>query len=328
MYYLIGASLLFTFLLATGIALASMMAGTWRVLEPFCSELRPDTRARLLFALRAMPIVISFTLILAFILPAFLLYEPLQSGETVGPKLWIVIGLAVFGIAAALFRVFGSWWRTRRLISDWSRNSVPVTMRSVPMPVFKLRHPFPVFAVVGIVRPRLFIAEQVLDALEADEIAAVIGHEFGHIAAWDNLKRLAMKLCGDILILPLGRSLDRDWSEVSERAADEYAVENGSRSTALNLASALIKIARIVPDKPLPAMPAVSYLVQADDSLELRIRRLLTLADQESVTANRSGRSLTPVVALIAITMIILATNGRLLESIHDISEAVLAVLQ
>jgi hypothetical protein len=38
MYYLIGASLLFTFLLATGIALASMMTGTWRVLEPFCQS--------------------------------------------------------------------------------------------------------------------------------------------------------------------------------------------------------------------------------------------------------------------------------------------------
>jgi Zn-dependent protease with chaperone function len=328
MYYLIGASLLFTFLLATGIAMASMMAGTWRVLEPFFSELRPDTRARLLFGLRVSPIVISFTLILAFILPAFLLYEPSQSGETVGPKLWAVIGLAVFGIAAALFRMFGSWWRTRRLISEWSRNSVPVTMRSARMPTFRLRHPFPVFAIVGIVRPKLFIAEQVLDALEANEIAAVIGHEFGHIAAWDNLKKLAMKLCGDILILPLGRSLDRDWAEVSERAADEFAVENGSRSTALNLASALIKIARILPDNPIPEMPAVSYMVQADESLALRIRRLLALAEQESFSTDRSRRFLTPLVALIAITMIILATNGRMLESIHDISEAVLAVLQ
>jgi Zn-dependent protease with chaperone function len=274
------------------------------------------------------PIVVSLTLILAFVLPSFLLYEPLQSGETVGLKLSVVIGLAIFGIAAALFRVFGSWWRTRRLISEWSRNSVPVTMRSVPMPVFKLRHPFPVFAIVGIVRPRLFIAEQVLDALEADEIAAVIGHEFGHIAAWDNLKRLAMKLCGDILIVPFGRSLDSDWSEVSERAADEFAVGQGSRSTALNLASALIKIARILPDKPIPAMPAVSYMVQADESLAVRIRRLLALAEQESFSTNRSGRFLTPLVAFIAITMVILATNSRLLESIHDISEAVLAVLQ
>jgi hypothetical protein len=328
MYYLIGASLLFTFLLTTGIALASMTAGSWRVLEPFFSGLRPDTRARLLFGLRVMPIVVSFALILAFILPAFLLYEPLHSGETVGLKLSIVIGLTTFGIAAALFRMFGSWWRTRRLILDWSRNSVPVMMRSASMPVFKLRHPFPVFAIVGIVRPRLFIAEQVLDALEADEIAAVIGHEFGHIAAWDNLKRLAMKLCGDILIVPLGRSLDTDWSEVSERAADEYAVGLGSRSTALSLASALIKIARILPDKPLPPMPAVSYIVQADESLALRIRRQLALAEQESFTTNRSGRFLTPVVALIAIPLIILATNGRLLEGVHGISEAVLAILQ
>ena len=43
MFFLIGVSLLFTFLLATGISLALMTTGMWRVLEPFCTRLRPDT---------------------------------------------------------------------------------------------------------------------------------------------------------------------------------------------------------------------------------------------------------------------------------------------
>jgi len=43
MYFLIGASLLFTFLLATGVFLASTALGSWRLLEPFCDELKPDT---------------------------------------------------------------------------------------------------------------------------------------------------------------------------------------------------------------------------------------------------------------------------------------------
>jgi Zn-dependent protease with chaperone function len=174
-----------------------------------------------------MPIAASFALILVFILPAFILYEPPESGETVSLKLFAVICLAVFGIVAALFRVFGSWWQTRRLIAEWNMSAIPIELDSVSLPVFKLRHPFPVFAVVGVVKPRLFIAEQLLDVLEPSEIRAVLRHEFGHIAAWDNLKRLAMKMSGDILVVPIGRSLDRNWSETSERAADEYAVEHG-----------------------------------------------------------------------------------------------------
>ena len=107
------------------------------------------------------------------------------------------------------------------------------------IPILKLRHSFPVFAVVGIVRPRLFVAEHVLETLDEQELTAVLRHELGHITALDNLKRLAIKLCGDLLVAPLGRGLDRDWSVAAEAAADEYAVAAGDRNTALSLAGAL-----------------------------------------------------------------------------------------
>ena len=43
MYFLIGASLLFTFLLAAGIFLATLLTGLWHIAEPLLARLRPDT---------------------------------------------------------------------------------------------------------------------------------------------------------------------------------------------------------------------------------------------------------------------------------------------
>ena len=278
--------------------------------------------------LRVTPIVVSLVLVLAFILPSFVLFEPPESGETISLKLMAVIAFAAFGIAMALFRVFGSWWRTRRLIGEWSSNAVPIDIESTKLPVFKLRHTFPVFAVVGVLRPRIFVAEQVLAELESSEVKAVIEHEFGHIAARDNLKGLLMKMCGDLLVIPIGRSLERNWSQTAERAADDYAVENGDRTTALHLASALIKIARLFPEKALPPMPSVSFVWQFDDSLAVRIRRLLSLADQDSFATKPTRHYFAPCFLVAGAFLVVLATNAQLLETVHNMSETILAILR
>jgi len=80
-----------------------------------------------------------------------------------------------------------------------------------------------VIAVVGSIRPRLFVAGQVLDSLTDEEMLAAIAHECGHLAA-DNFKRVLLRACRDMLtIVPCGRSLDRAWAENAEAAADESA---------------------------------------------------------------------------------------------------------
>lgn len=329
MYFFIGTSLLFTFLLAVGVAVAAVFAALWKLLAPRCESLPPFTRARIAFLLRVLPIVLSLVVIFAFILPAFVLFEPKNSGETIGLKLAVVIGIAIFGISAALFRILGSWWRTRRLMDEWMQNAEPIMLNEATFPTYRLLHPFPVFAVVGVLRPRLFIASQVLEKLDENELAAVLKHEIGHISALDNLKRLAMKLCADILVVPIGRFLDQYWSEAAESAADEYAVSTGGRDTALNLAEALIKIARIIPDGPAPPMPAVSYVAEiTGESLAARIRRLLQLADEESFQARSSARMLFPMLLLSALIVVILATDHSFLSRIHNFSEVVLSVLQ
>src|SRR5438093_1171007 len=83
-------------------------------------------------------------------------------------------------------------------------------------------------------RPRLFVAQQLCDALSPVELSAALAHERGHLAARDNLKRALLRACRDVLtIVPAGRTLDRAWAESAEAAADEHAAGAGDIGTAL-----------------------------------------------------------------------------------------------
>jgi len=279
--------------------------------------------------LRVLPLVSAITVGLAFVVPSFLMFEPSNSGEKISLKLGVIIVIAAFGFAAAFYRVLGSWWRTHRLVADWSQRATPLTVGNVSIPTYKLVHDFPIFAVVGVIRPRLFIAEQVLTALDENEVAAVVEHELGHISAMDNLKRLTMQLCSDVLVAPIGRPLDKAWSEASEAAADEFAAGRGDRSRALDLAAALIKIARIIPDVPVPKMPAVSFAHEfIGESLTARVRRLLQLAEQDNLENRPTISAAIPALLFVSWFVVILATDGAFLARVHNLSEIVLSTLQ
>jgi len=329
MYFLIGTSLLFTFMLAVGIAAAAVLSVAWRGLDRLFRRARPTTRARIIFGLRVLPVLLALTVALGFVVPSFVMFEPSNSGERVSGKLALIIAVAAFGISAAVYRSLGSWWRTRRLVAEWSLNAVPISIENIALPTYKLDHRFPVFAVVGVLRPRLFIAKQLLETLDQSELSAVATHELGHISAWDNLKRLMMQLCSDMLVAPIGRSLDRDWSEASESAADEFAATHGDRSTALNLAAALIKIARMIPQEPIQQMPAVSFVYELmGETLSSRVRRLLQLAEQDDLETGASIFGIVPALLLATWIVVVLATDSSFLARIHNLSELVLATLQ
>jgi hypothetical protein len=80
------------------------------------------------------------------------------------------------------------------------------------------------------------------------------------------------------MIVPCGRSIDRAWSENAEAAADEHAADRGS-AVALNLASALIEIARMVPAGARPSMPAGAFILGDETHGVMgRVNRLVALA--------------------------------------------------
>jgi beta-lactamase regulating signal transducer with metallopeptidase domain len=186
--------------------------------------------------------------------------------------------------------------------------------------------------VVGNVKPRLFIASKVLEALTKEELTAAIAHERGHLLARDNLKRLSLRACRDLLMLvPLGRSLDRAWAQAAEAAADEHAAREDPER-ALNLASALIKVAKMVPTRERAEVPLGAYLIGAEETqgVKARIRRLLDIASDG--IDQRDHRWLFRIAQTIslstfAVLAITAACDSRVLIRVHEVIEHTVALL-
>lgn len=332
MYYLIGITLVLTFLFVINLTSAFAVSLAGRFVSKIAHAWPPRRTSAVLFSLRIFPIASALLYSLGLALPAYIHFEPHVTEETIGYKQWILVAACGLGLVFAAFRVFGSWWQTKRLLYGWLEHAEEIEVDGLDLPAYKVRHPFPVFAIVGVRKPKLFIAEQVLDMLDAFEISAVIKHELGHLAAFDNLKRILMHLCGDLLLVPVGRNLDTVWIEASEIAADEFAVQKGGRRSALNLASALIKIARIVPSRRIEELPVGSYAVQNNgELLSNRIQRLLKLAESHADPAREAVTRPNRILSLIAASIFILiplAFDTYLLSHIHEISETFLESLR
>ena len=87
MYELLGICLALTALLAVNATASVFAEVAWRVASPYTSEWTAATRARLLFALRVMPPALAAVFVTALVVPAYLLNEPLNSGERISAKM-------------------------------------------------------------------------------------------------------------------------------------------------------------------------------------------------------------------------------------------------
>jgi Zn-dependent protease with chaperone function len=333
MYFLLGICLVFAFLLTLNIVASVSASLVWRLISKRAKRLSFRRQEQVIFGLRVFPVVAAAVFVLTLVVPGYILFEPHASDEVVTLKLGLVALISLIGIAIALFRVFRTWLATRRLAANWLKHADRIAVDNVNIPVFRFSHPFPVIAVVGMLRPRLFVASQIFDSLSSDEFRAAIAHEYGHLTAHDNFKRAFLRVCRDMLILPFGRELDRAWTDNTESAADEFAANVGGKSMALDLAEALIKIARLAPANAAPVMPLGSFLIDArQDNLRQRVKRLLKLSNDKNVVANasllRSRRSTWLYCGLILSVLVLLASNKSLLFAIHNISENVVAILQ
>lgn len=332
MFYFLGISLLFAFLLAVNILISLLATVLWRILDNPTKNWSSHSRTHLIFSLRIFPLLVTLIFTFAFLIPSYFLFEPHFPDETVTPKLAIPALISIIGILVAIFRVFGTWWRTRRLIKNWLRCSEPIEIENLLLPVYRIRHKFPVIAVVGVFKPKMFIAEQVFESLDEKELSAAIRHECGHLATHDNFKRMLLRICRDLLVFPFGKKLERAWADNAESAADEFAAQT-NKVTALNLAAALIKIVRIVPPNATPTMPVAGYLIEAQ-SLDVtwRIKRLLKMSENTNPnnlqTSTNSKFTYAAIFGLTAILTLLLATNYNFLQSVHGLLEKVVEVLQ
>lgn len=337
MFFLLGISILLASLLAVNSLASLSLAGAWRVVEKFTRSWSAGARARILFLLRIAPAALSMFLVVLFLTPAYLMHEPRATSEKISLKLAALALASFVGIGLAVLRGLASWRATRRLTADWKAHGRPVPIdgsgNCAYLDAYLIEHTFPIIAVVGALRPKLFIARSVVAALTPDEIVAALAHESGHLAARDNLKRGLLRACRDsLLIIPCGRSLDSAWAEASECAADERAAREG-RKTALDLASALVKIARMVPGGGRPTMPAGAFLLgdESSSGVKWRVRRLVQLAGSEnkphleSVLFKRilAGVSAASFVALLAVAL----STPLVLVTVHSFIERVVFFL-
>ena len=335
MYAFLGITLLLALLLAINATATMAAAGVGRVSKRPLRRCSARTRAEILFVMRIGPPVIAIVALAAFMIPSYLIYEPHKTEEFVSWKLGTLAALSAVGVALAIARGLRSWLATRSLLKQWLATSTPIQLEAIVVPTFVVQHSFPIIAVVGALRPRLFIAHQVLDSLSQEELAAAIAHECGHLAARDNFKRSVMRISrAALLLIPCGRSLDRAWSDASESAADEHAAERSSL-VALNLASALVRIAKMIPKGQQQIMPASVSAFLSDDEdtprVKVRVRRLVELAatDPRQLVSSAPLFRFMPwlVLSALVVTGVSIESRPQVLAAVHTFLEQVVKFL-
>ena len=181
MYFLLGIALTLAFLMIVNMIVALAASCVWRVISRSVERFSVNARAQIIYGLRVLPVAASLVFVGAFLVPSYLLHEPESSGEVVSGKLGFIAAISSLGVIIAIYRVFKTWLATRRLTANWLNNAVEIKLEEIRVPSYKIKHPFPVIAVIGIFRPRMFVAEQVLDSLDKNEFDAAVAHEHGHL---------------------------------------------------------------------------------------------------------------------------------------------------
>jgi Zn-dependent protease with chaperone function len=248
-------------------ALSVAVLLTWRRLWFTEGRVSPAGRADGLFALRMLPFVSAISVTAGMTVPSFLVFEPRSIHEQLGA---IPIVLATVGFAFLLLglgRSIAALDRASRIIYSWTRNAQRFESES---PVFVLQgsEDRPAMTAAGIFRPKVLLSRAAASLLTANELRAALKHEFAHLRRRDNFR----KLCVQCAPFPGMRELEGAWLEAAEMAADDRAVNNAGE--ALDLASALIKLSRVIPLSPPPELTAA--LIHSPASLtEARVKRLV-----------------------------------------------------
>lgn len=334
MYEFLGITLVLALLLTINATATLGATGMARACKRVLWKCSARTRAEILFVMRIGPPVIAIVAIAAFMIPSYLTYEPYGTKETVSWKLGALAAISAIGVALAIWRGVRSWLATRSLLKQWLAAATQIKLDTITVPAFVLEHSFPIIAVVGAIRPRLFIAGHVLESLSEEELAAAIAHEYGHLAAQDNFKRSVMRISrAALLLIPCGRWLDRAWSEASESAADEHAAQQSSQ-VALDLASALVRIARMIPVGQRQTLPAaVSGFLIGDDApgVKVRVNRLVELAatDRRLLVSRAPLFRFVPwfVLTMVVGLSVTIESRPQVLASVHEFVEHVVAFL-
>lgn len=285
--------------------LSVLMLVVWRGLR-LCG-LEKHISAPGLFTMRVIPFGISASVSLLLTLPSFLLFERHSLDEDLGT--FVLAGCAILIVGAGIYRVLAAEARTRRVVSAFLDNVVDLQNNSAPPAIILAQNVTPLM-LVGVRTPRILISSSACKVLSDGELQAAMRHERAHSRSRDNLKKAIL----NCLPFPGMAKLEEAWQEASELAADDRAVS--SRTEALDLAAALIKLARHFPCQTMPDL--ATGLMSGVGSVSSRVERLVAWTE---CSASRPFRWNYVIAAAVIAFFGLTAKLGSALIVVHSLTE-------
>jgi len=298
-------------------------AGVWAVARGLLSrgvQLRPGS----LLLLRLAPASAAVVFVGTVFLPAHWLFESPGTPEAFGFILLTLtattIALAMRALIRAVLAVVQSTYLRRSLqsrpMSTVNHGRAAEALEEV--------NGLNGLSLAGIISTKILVGTTTRQALTDAELEVAIAHEQAHRRAWDNLKKFVVFCTPDVLGLTEGgRRLERAWNAATECQADAQAVA-GDPARAVNLASALVKVARLVDTSSGRHVGSIVWSTfHQPGLLETRVRRLVE-------GASAPGAVRLPIVSLAASSMAVTLAVLWLANVPHDIyrlTEALIRLL-
>ncbi|HZU33298.1 MAG TPA: hypothetical protein VFB79_19440, partial [Candidatus Angelobacter sp.] len=249
-----------------------------RLVVSTARQRHPGTTANILFAFRLLPACIAAIAALAFVLPAYLLFEPHPSDDYVGPLQMVLAACGATLVTFLLFRAAHVLHSSSMVEKHWLARSEKVHIPGIPVPTYAVQGIPSLFVITGMFRPSVFVGREIIQEFSTGEMSAAAAHEMAHIRSCDNLKQLLLEITRPpAWLMKLGVG-DEHWADAIEHAADHRALAEGN--SPLQLASALLKVGKLRSSfmtqyfHGMHLVPAYRGL-----SLETRVTHLITLAD-------------------------------------------------
>jgi len=292
------------FLVYAGLSL--LVSAGWRTLH---REGR-RTSSVAAYGLRIFPLLAAFVAVVLFTIPSFLRFEPRWDEEPIGIAVLVLAAGGAAILILGMVNVLRAWMCTRRSVFSWIADSQALKLEAA-VPAFQTCESAPLLAVAGLRRPKLLLSGRARQLLDPGELEVAIRHELAHVRRCDNLKKLLLRACA----FPFFGALERAWLAAAEISADDDAVQD--EQSALDLASALLKLSRLSPREPSPEL-AMDLVSGSPGAVAARVERLLSWTPHAPRPHRLAGIALPAVIMAVAT---IAFSYVSLLDRVHQLTE-------
>ena len=302
--------------LVSALAVKLATAGALRIGE----RISPARATRLLFLMRVFPAGFGIFVVAGVCVPSYLRLEPrTATSEEAGLIGLVLAALAVVLWAVSIVRGWKAVRGSQRYLRDCQRKGRALRLDGEGFPAWMVEEPATLFAIAGMMQPRLLISRQLVSLLSGEQLAAALRHERAHWLSHDNLKRLMLAVAPDLFPFLHGfEALERGWLKYTERAADDRAA-GGDPGISLSLAAALVSVSRLGINRR-PCVLAAP-LVAEDDGLAARIERLVNPAPRAEAARSWMGCLAASAAVLLSGGVIALGMQPALLSKVHGFLE-------